>query len=97
VYDHLDDESRANRAGHQKVIQEADGELKQEAKLVEKEMLKELESTQDKVLQEIDHMMQDKVEKAQIEALKEKARSLGDIQSISENTEAGEVTIRVKV
>ena len=40
-------------------------------------------------------MMHDKVEKAQIEALKEKAK--GDIQSISENIEAGEVTIRIKV
>ena len=60
-------------------------------------MLEELESTQDDVLREIDQMMQDKVEKAQIEALKEKARSLGDVQSISENTEAGEVTIRIKV
>ena len=60
-------------------------------------MLTELESKQDQMLQEIDQMMQDKVEKAQIEALKEKAKSLGDIQSISENTEAGEVTIRVKV
>ena len=64
---------------------------------MEKEMLKELESTQEQMLQEIDEMMHDKVEKAQIEALKEKARNLGDIQSISENIEAGEVTIRIKV
>ena len=60
-------------------------------------MIIEQESTQDEVRREIDQMMQDKVEKAQIEALKEKARALGDIQSISENTEAGEITIRVKV
>ena len=97
VYDHFDDESRANQQGHQKVIQEAGGELQEEAKLLQKEMLEELESTQDDVLREIDQMIQDKVEKAQIEALKEKARSLGDVQSISENTEAGEVTIRIKV
>ena len=97
VYDYADDESRANREGHLKVIQEADGELKEEAQLLEKEMLKELESTQEQMLQEIDEMMHDKVEKAQIEALKEKARNLGDIQSISENIEAGEVTIRIKV
>ena len=97
VYDYLDDESRANQEGHRKVIREADAELKEESQLLEKEMLKELESTQDEMLQEIDQVMQDKVEKAQIEALKEKARSLGDIQSISENIEAGEVTIRVKV
>jgi len=56
-----------------------------------------LESTQDQMLEEIDKMIQEKVEKAQIEALKEKAKSLGDIQSVSENTEAGEITIRVKV
>ena len=97
IYDYADDESRANREGHRKVIQEADGELQEEVQLLEKEMLTELESKQDQMLQEIDQMMQDKVEKAQIEALKEKARALGDIQSISENTEAGEITIRVKV
>ena len=77
VYDHFDDESRANQQGHQKVIQEAGGELQEEAKLLQKEMLEELESTQDDVLREIDQMMQDKVEKAQIEALKEKLDSLG--------------------
>tara|TARA_Y100000589_G_scaffold77713_1_gene71468 strand:- start:1278 stop:1859 length:582 start_codon:yes stop_codon:yes gene_type:complete len=97
VYDYADDESRANREGHRKVIQEADGELQEEVQLLEKEMLTELESTQDQMLEEIDKMIQEKVEKAQIEALKEKAKSLGDIQSVSENTEAGEITIRVKV
>ena len=66
-------------------------------KLSELELLKKLDNSENDLLSEIDEMLKSKIEKTHIEALKEKARGLGEVQSIHEDSEAGEVVIRVKV
>lgn len=58
-----------------------------------KEVTKRLEAALDELRGELD----DAVNRATAEALKEKARQLGDVQEISEDPETGAVTIRVKV
>lgn len=58
-----------------------------------KEVTKRLESALESLRSELD----DAVNRATAEALKEKARQLGEVQEISEDPETGAVTIRVKV
>ena len=49
------------------------------------------------VRSELEQEMAQVVNKVTIEALKEKARSMGEIKEISENAEAGELTIKLEV
>jgi hypothetical protein len=48
-------------------------------------------------LNEIEELFQDLVEVVQVEALKTKARNIGEIESISEDKESGEIKIIVKI
>lgn len=97
VYDHGDDYARASETAESTADKVLQKELSSKMKVSEVELLKKLDNSEDDFLSEIDEMLKPKVEKAHIEALKEKARGLGEVQSINEDSEAGEVVIRIKV
>ena len=97
VYDHSDDYARASETAESTADKVLQKELNSKMKLSEVELLKKLDNSEDDFLSEIDEMLKSKIEKTHIEALKEKARGLGEVQSIHEDSEAGEVVIRVKV
>lgn len=97
VYDVSDDSQRAWQKGESLIHDEANQELSKLVTDKSKELLSDLNASEDDLLNEIDEIFRSKVEKAHIEALKQKAKSLGEIQSVSENSEAGEVVIRVRV
>lgn len=97
VYDHSDDYARASETAESTADKVLQKELNSKMKLSELELLKKLDNSENDLLSEIDEMLKSKIEKTHIEALKEKARGLGEVQSIHEDSEAGEVVIRVKV
>ncbi|MCO4781114.1 MAG: hypothetical protein KC646_02225 [Candidatus Cloacimonetes bacterium] len=68
-----------------------------EAKDYEKAAKNKLEQEIEPKLDEIEGLFQDLVEVVQIEALKKKARNIGEIESIAEDKENGEVKIIVKI
>lgn len=97
VYDYYDREDVARERAEEALKSRLKGELKEAAETKEEEMLQDLERREAEILKLVDEAMSESIEKTHKEALKRKAGSLGEIESIEENDELGEVTIRVRL
>lgn len=86
-------DQKAEDAIRRKLAQNLEGDAQRETEALREKVTKRLEDALDALRGELD----DAVNRATGEALKEKARQLGEVQEISENPETGELVIRVKV
>ena len=96
-YDYLDNEENAARSAKVRVEENLKDRVKLEADKRSKEMEGELEEVQKGFFEELELELRDLTEKVQVEALKRKARSIGQVESITEDQASGEVKIRVKL
>jgi hypothetical protein len=87
------DPNRVEEKLRKKVKQQLEDEADEATEALRVETTRRLENALGAIRKELD----DAVNRATAEALKEKARSLGEVTEVSEDPETGAVTIRVKV
>jgi hypothetical protein len=93
-YDDIGPGSKAVRQSLQKELQK---DLEKRAEQKQGELQTKATEKLQEQLGELEQEMTQVVNKVTIEALKEKARSMGEIKEISENAQAGELTIKLEV
>lgn len=97
VYDYYDREDYATERAKENLKSHLKDKLELASESREDEMLQDLEKRESEILKLVDDAMSQTIEKTHKEALKRKAGSLGEIESIEENDDLGEVTIRVRL
>jgi len=83
--------------GRERLRESVQQELEQEIERERDEMSREVTEKLEKKLTDLRHELDRATNRATAEALKVRARQLGEIKEISENPETGEVTIKVEV
>jgi hypothetical protein len=88
-----ENDATTREQGRQGLIRELEGELDEREKQLQGKVTAELEGKLGDLRRELDQISN----RVTVEALKQKAASMGEVQEVSEDPETGSLTIRVKL
>jgi hypothetical protein len=83
--------------GRAALQRQLDAELEQQVAATEQEMREQATARLERKLKDLKQELDRAVNRVTAEALKEKARSMGEIEELHEDNETGELTIKVRV
>jgi hypothetical protein len=89
--------ARESEEAKEELRQKLRGQLERDIARQEEELRREATQRLEKKVRDLQAEMDQVVNRVTAEALKERAGQLGEIEELSENTETGELTIKVKV
>lgn len=95
IYEHTDNREKARREAHDQIRSSLDQRLSGDKKKKEEELEREFEKVRESLLEKLETEMESAVENTHKHALRKKAASLGEVESIEDID--GELVIRVKV